>query len=308
MDKANSNNTVASSNNNNNNNNNSNISFTKNNESNNAIGGWSRMMIMHDNKKCDIKEVNRLDRDIDSIIYQHFIIDQQPLIIRNCFDIELKDWQASDRWKRHRIIYEYGTNYIHSLGRIPYSELYGGANLNGPFTLQEYISKFLISNHNTVPPENFTIPEPPLYWFKAISPPYDDEISSNIIKIDIKPLKFFSSEKAKKMNYSISEKYYQHFVGAIGSGSSPHLHNNAWNVLLYGKKLWNLWQPGHSFISNIPTLNYVEQNEQVEDQFVKQCVQNRGDIILVPNQWGHSTFSLMENVGIASEFDVHLSL
>ena len=110
------------------------------------------------------------------------------------------------------------------------------------------------------------------------------------------------------MNYSISEKYYQHFVGAIGSGSSPHLHNNAWNVLLYGKKLWNLWQPGHSFISNIPTLNYVEQNEQVEDQFVKQCVQNRGDIILVPNKWGHSTFSLMENVGIASEFDVHLSL
>ena len=114
--------------------------------------------------------------------------------------------------------------------------------------------------------------------------------------------------KAKKMNYSISEKYYQHFVVAIGSGSSPHLHNNAWNVLWYGKKLWNLWQPGHSFISNIPTLNYVEQNEQVEDQFVKQCVQNRGDIILVPNQWGHSTFSLMENVGIASEFDVHLSL
>ena len=48
------------------------------------------------------------------------------------------------------------------------------------------------------------------------------------------------------------------FTELIPVEDSPHLHNNAWNVLLYGKKLWNLWQPGHSFISNIPTLNYAE--------------------------------------------------
>ena len=38
-----------------------------------------------------------------------------------------------------------------------------------------------------------------------------------------------------------------------------------------------------------------------------QCIQNQGDIILVPENWGHSTFSLSENVGIASEFSIDLN-
>ena len=38
-----------------------------------------------------------------------------------------------------------------------------------------------------------------------------------------------------------------------------------------------------------------------------QCIQNQGDIILVPENCGTLTFSLSENVGIASEFSIDLN-
>ena len=75
---------------------------------------------------------------------------------------------------------------------------------------------------------------------------------------------------------------------------------------MYGKKLWFLWKPADSFISNIPTYNYVQGVKAFNEKSM-QCIQNQGDVVLVPENWGHSTFSLSENVGIASEFGIDLN-
>lgn len=265
-------------------------------------GGWSRAMIKHDSNRCDIKEVYRSDKNVHSIIFEHFIIKQQPIIVRDCFDAELKYWRAVNKWKKKDIIDAYGQTYTHSCGKIPYSQLYGGETLNGPYTLEQYINYFLISNDTKYinsNANNFTIFEPPLYWFKALMPPYD-KISSQIISEDIEELKVLGNS-----NYTVLTKYYQHFIGAIASGSSPHLHNSAWNILVYGKKLWYIWRPKQSFISNVPTLDYV-RNEPLKKDHSMRCVQNKNDLVLIPKNWGHSTFSLSENVGIAAEFDILL--
>ena len=265
-------------------------------------GGWSRAMIKHDSNRCDIKEVYRSDKNVHSIIFEHFIIKQQPIIVRECFDAELKYWKAVNKWKKKEIIVTYGQRYIHSCGKIPYSQLYGGETLNGPYTLEQYINYFLISNDTKYinsNANNFTIFEPPLYWFKALMPPYD-QVSLEIIREDIEELKLLGNS-----NYTVLTKYYQHFIGAIASGSSPHLHNSAWNILVYGKKIWYIWRPKQSFISNVPTLDYVK-NKPLENDHSMRCVQNKNDLVLIPKNWGHSTFSLSENVGIAAEFDILL--
>ena len=60
-----------------------------------------------------------------------------------------------------------------------------------------------------------------------------------------------------------------------------------------------------SFISNVPTLDYV-RNKPLKNDHSMRCVQNKNDLVLIPKNWGHSTFSLSENVGIAAEFDILL--
>ena len=262
-----------------------------------ALGEWSRLTIDHIDI-CEIRQIERTDDRLNQVIYNHFVIRQQPLIIRNCTEMDMNNWKAKDKWTKSKIVESYGSRYSHSVAKIPYSQLYGGRRVEGPFTLEEYINKFLISKGARK--ETFTLQEPPFYWFKALVPPYDD-ISKAIIN-DIEPLAFLHDETR---NYTFTQIYYQHFVGAIGSGSSPHLHNNAWNALVYGKKLWFIWKPADSFISNIPTYNYVKGANHSNEKSM-QCIQNQGDIILVPQNWGHSTFSLSENVGIASEFTIDL--
>ena len=213
-----------------------------------AFGEWSRLIVDH-SKICEIREIWRTDKQLDEVIYNHFVIRQQPLIVRDCTGIDIGKWKAKYKWTKTKIVESYGSGYSHSVAKIPYSQLYGGRQVEGPFTLEEYINQFLVSEG--AGEEKFTLREPPC--IVALIPPYDN-ISKAIIN-DIEPLSFLND---KTRNYTFTQIYYQHFVGAIGSGSSPHLHNNAWNVLVYGKKLWFLWKPADSFISNIPTYNYVE--------------------------------------------------
>ena len=49
--------------------------------------------------------------------------------------------------------------YLHSVAKIPYSQLYGGRQVEGPFTLEEYINQFLVSEG--AGEEKFTLREPP---------------------------------------------------------------------------------------------------------------------------------------------------
>ena len=75
---------------------------------------------------------------------------------------------------------------------------------------------------------------------------------------------------------------------------------------MHGKETLVSLETSRLFISNIPTYNYVQGVKAFNEKSM-QCIQNQGDVVLVPENWGHSTFSLSENVGIASEFSIDLN-
>ena len=96
---------------------------------------------------------------------------------------------------------------------------------------------------------------------------------------------------------------YQFMIAPKGTGASPHFHNSGLNVLFTGSKIWKFWSPFLSFYS---TQNVDEWFTNTRDkrlnneEGVLTCVQRPGDLLFVPNMWGHAVLSLEDySIGFA---------
>ena len=122
----------------------------------------------------------------------------------------------------------------------------------------------------------------------------------------------------------------QFFIGAAATGSFPHFHGHALNVLVHGRKLWYLFPVGEAHFNVKDIGRWVvedwpavaEQRLAVQRAGLAQCVQvpyptstsNRlpvtsrmqeaGDAVYVPQHWGHAVYNTAPSVGVAYEFDV----
>lgn len=99
----------------------------------------------------------------------------------------------------------------------------------------------------------------------------------------------------------------QWYMGVPGSGAPEHIHTDAVNALVYGRKRWFLKPPEHASYSKLPPLawfrskephGYVNQKGRLP---LYECVQQPGDVIFVPNGWGHQTLNIQTSIGSAFE-------
>jgi hypothetical protein len=128
--------------------------------------------------------------------------------------------------------------------------------------------------------------------------------------------------------------YSQFYLGARGSGSPVHVHQDAWNALGHGSKLWHLLPPfrgGGAVYSRVPIGEGLRlqpsgasasadtdaddtgggggatgagagaRSGAVPGVGAMRCVQRAGDIIYVPGLWGHGVLNLQDSVGCAVE-------
>jgi hypothetical protein len=69
-----------------------------------------------------------------------------------------------------------------------------------------------------------------------------------------------------------------------------------------------LTRPEDAVFSNVPAaIKVVEiaegrDNSRGPESDVLRCVQNAGDVMVVPAQWGHLTYNLKTSIGLAKEF------
>merc|ERR1711871_395607 len=83
--------------------------------------------------------------------------------------------------------------------------------------------------------------------------------------------------------------------------------NTAWNALLYGAKKWFLYPPKDMIMSNRQILEFVETDMEAfanrKNHPVKPtvCTQTAGDVLIVPEAWGHGVLNLQESVAVATE-------
>ena len=99
----------------------------------------------------------------------------------------------------------------------------------------------------------------------------------------------------------------QFMLGPANSGSNIHYHTNAWCNVIHGRKRlqalvsllfhnysppqttsrWFLFPPSQAFLSAIPISNWLQGEYTLLEERPFECYQNPGDIVFVPESWGH---------------------
>lgn len=87
-----------------------------------------------------------------------------------------------------------------------------------------------------------------------------------------------------------------------------HFHIDALNIAIVGRKRWFLYPPPQRFWSTKPTAAWIFEDYLVSataaakaDPPPIEVVQEPGDIIFVPTDWGHAVVNLEDSVAVAFE-------
>ena len=97
-------------------------------------------------------------------------------------------------------------------------------------------------------------------------------------------------------------------LGQAGSGAPLHYHMTAINLLAYGHKRWRLYPPEATGFAYEPSAGIwsgrpLEAPPGGATTAFLECEQRGGDLLLVPEMWGHATLNLAAvSVGAAIEF------
>lgn len=94
------------------------------------------------------------------------------------------------------------------------------------------------------------------------------------------------------------------FLGNKRSGAPFHLHADAVNVAVSGRKQWYIYTPKLSLYSRTPISQWVDTALSALDEKDRplQCTQYPGDVVYVPLDWGHAVENLSdETFGFALE-------
>jgi hypothetical protein len=93
------------------------------------------------------------------------------------------------------------------------------------------------------------------------------------------------------------------FLGSANSGAPFHIHADALNVITMGRKQWWLYPPTQALYSRKHIALWLKEDlaGMAEDERPLSCVQEAGDIIYVPFDWGHATMNKELTFGFALE-------
>lgn len=222
--------------------------------------------------------------DIETFVFDYLAL-QRPVLIRNATNIHSMK-KIHQLWQRNRFKQEYAALTFNEV-EIPYAESFGYTTTKKT-TIKEFMmsmNRFQEGNKH-LPVES--VPHPS-YIFETLSP------KSPLLK------EFKTPSVLDEEMTHISPLKLQFYVGPPLSGSPVHFHRNAWNVLIYGQKRWFLYPPNRAFYSKEHVWDWWKETYQKSPDAL-ECVQYPGDLVFVPDMWGHAVINLREGVGMASEF------
>ncbi|CAE7521230.1 unnamed protein product [Symbiodinium microadriaticum] len=242
-------------------------------------------------------------------IFQNYLSRNRPILIRGLID----NWPAVDRYSLKRLLETDGDSMVQQ-SSIPYSSKFGGDGMEN-IMLRDYIHQ--MRNHSLV---GGTHP-----WYVFVGTPLSRRVrEDSLVDVDVIPTPPVIAEALHYVNMGPNYRNNEHnaydrklevtrkdfinaqwALGGEGTGAPIHFHNTAWNALLYGAKKWFLYPPSDMIMSSRQIREFVEEGDLkgFADRGVQvtTCVQVAGDVMIVPESWGHGVLNIQESVAVATE-------
>lgn len=237
-------------------------------------------------EKCDFDVLSI--SDAETFLYEYLAL-QRPVLIRNATNSE-ELRTMFHLWQRNKFEQEYGDMSFREV-EVPYAESFGYSTTTVT-TLKEFLAKMKqIHQERKTKKQDLAEEIPrPTYIFQTV--PMDTPLLHN-----------FTLPRVLDPEVThISPTKVQFYVGPALSGAPVHFHRSAWNVLLYGQKRWFLLPPERAFYSTQHVWEWWKDAYSKETTGALECVQYPGDLVFVPDMWGHAVINLRESIGVAAEF------
>ena len=254
-------------------------------------GGWLGSGVVLPSEltaeRCDFDVVASLDAN--QFLSQYLSL-QRPVLVRDAAAGSPDIKALFHAWQRNRFEQMYGELQFKEV-TIPYAESFGGgSNLT---TVRAFMAGMRSTHQQHKELDTAYRVAFPTYIFE----PTNSELL----------LKHFSLPSVLNPNVThISSSKFQFYLGPALSGAPVHFHRSAWNLLVYGEKRWFLFPPNTAFYSKQHVWDwwqneYIKASSAIHSRAL-ECVQHPGDLVFVPEMWGHGVINLRESVGLASEF------
>ena len=265
-------------------------------------GGWDVILPVSTlpNIQHDICQVDVRTNITAKEFYNEYLLPGRPLLLRGY----AKKWRISKDWTLQKLIKKYGDLEMKAQG-IPYADLFGkdAQKDSGNVQLKKFIQLMLDGKTLTDQEDNelFIFQDPKLTHGEQ-NKKYNRMIKNIRGSYPVRPSFLFN-------NYtSVYPATQQFYVGPPGGGAPIHLHVDAWNACAYGKRQWFLFPPKRALYSKIPMRKWVRDYlpKLKTGKEPLQCTQKSGDVLYVPNMWGHGTMNIEASVGVAVEFESFL--
>jgi tetratricopeptide (TPR) repeat protein len=222
--------------------------------------------------------------DVRSFTYDYLAL-QRPVLIRNATSIHSMK-KLYQLWQRSKFKQEFGALVFNEV-EVPFAEAFG-FNTTKKTSAKEFMAKMRQFQERTANLAAETISYPS-YIFETLPP------NSPLLN-EFRPPSVLDEEITH-----ISPLKMQFYMGPPLSGSPVHFHRSAWNLLIYGQKRWFLYPPNKTYYSKKHVWDWWKENYRNAPDAL-ECVQHPGDMMFVPDMWGHAVINLREGVGVASEF------
>jgi len=235
--------------------------------------GWTQTSDWAHYEACDFEVVDALN---EADLKSKFLDMGRPVLVRNFAALEDRCSLA-----KHRVMKVHRSTRF-KLGPIAYPQLIGALPCEKTFTVEEAEKGARCFRHGNT--SNYYAAHAPGIFQKELT-------------------EMETVAKIHKLIPGINRMSKQYFWGGDRSGAALHYHVAAFNVLFIGEKEWYVTPPYLAARAGIATYELFDRSGVSMDH-VFRCSQYAGDLVLLPDGWGHATLNHGFGAGIGVLYDL----
>ncbi|XP_066283407.1 uncharacterized protein [Branchiostoma lanceolatum] len=235
-------------------------------------GGWRTDeydVMMYAIRRCDF-DVRYADQ-MTSEEFESTYRNRKPMLLR--FRGGARDWTDPDVWTRDGLVSRHGNRQVRTA--YPWDIEENGELGYGSERLDAYLTRYLDDKHG-----------------------FDSRyVTDKVLMAELLPHirlpPYLNQSRLENPNYRV-------FLGRSRTGMAWHVHNQAWNGVVFGAKRWFVSAldrppPGMGDFGQLDWMKYIHPYVRAPWRPL-ECLQQAGDVVYVPGDFYHGVLNIGDTV------------